>query len=347
MTAATTAPSPLTFDVNGTEVTFQPRTWRHYVPHLLTVAAILALVAVLALPEVALADPISDWFNGVMASACTAVINASMGFVNSIEPAGLALNDFNNLFGSGDVSLYQMAESISNVSIKPVAASVLALVILAQLIKIAQRVDANATMPALKEVMILFFYFVVGMYLVRHGVELVGDVYDIFRSFIAGITAGAKDVEILFDPEGMDVGSFFGVLLSSGIVLVGSAIASVLANAMFLARAIQIYLYAAFAPLMFSFFGVDETRGWSLGFLKGFMAACLSGFIIYFSIAAFPYILTSLLSTSMSTATDTTIYVVASGGDNSTWVLMIAAACFSLGLMCLKSGTFAREILGG
>lgn len=356
MTATMTAPEPLTFDVNGTTLTFQPRTWKHYIPYVCILAGVLLFVGITLCPGLARADILSDItdtinnaINNFMSDTASGIINASMWFINWISPEQLALNDFNNLFGSGSVSLYEMVNDICDYSIKPVAAAVLSLVMLGQLIKIAQRVDANATMPALKEVMVLFFYFLIGMFLVRNGIGLVGDVYDIFRSFIAGITAGTKDIVIDFTPEGFvgDLANLIGILVSSFIVLLAGVIAAVLANAMLLARAIQIYLYAAFAPLMFAFFGLDETRSWSLGFLKGFMAACLSGFIIYFSIAAFPYVVSALLSTSNAVVTDSTITVVASGGDSIGWVVGVAASCAALGLMCLKSGTFAREILGG
>lgn len=352
MTATTTGTGSMTFDVNGHEVTFRPRTWRRYAPLACALLGALVLAAVVVTPGVAHAailDDINNFFNNAISDLASAIINATMWFINSISPEQLALNDFDNLFGSGSVSLLDMVNDISDYSIKPVAAAVLSLVILGQLIKIAQRVDANATMPALKEVMVLFFYFLIGMFLVRNGIGLVRDVYDIFRSFISGITAGTKDIIIDIPPEGLveDLANAFGVIISSLVVLFVGMLAAVLANAMFLARAIQIYLYAAFAPLMFAFFGLDETRNWSLGFLKGFMAACLSGFIIYFSIAAFPYVVSALLSTESATITDTTITVVASGGDSIGWVVGVAASCAALGLMCLKSGTFAREILGG
>lgn len=356
-TEAAMRPS-MSFDVNGTTVTIEPeRRGSRIVRVLIVVAlAVAALALLMPLPaqagiiEDALAG-VSQFFTDMLNGFCEGLTNGTMNFINTLSPETLANRDFESLLGAGDVSLYQMVRDICDVSVKPVAASVLTLVMLGQVIKISQRVDATATMPALKEVMVLFFTFVVGMYLVRHGLDLAGDIYDIFRVFISGISGGVKELKLDYQAATVDtaLGDFIGCLLACFIVFIVGAIARILANCMMLARAIQIYLYAAFAPLMFAFFGLDETRQWSLGFLKGFMSACLSGFIIYFSIAAFPYVMSSMFVSgdmaSMVTSTTITVPVVA--GDGMNWVLGIAAACVALALMCIKSGTFAREILGG
>ena len=349
----------LALDVNGTTITvdLSPR-WPRALKRALPVAcAALAALAVLLVPEVAEAWPVIDDIGsallsavgGMLSDVSNGFINNALAFVNGLSPHNLATNGFTNLLGSGDVSLFTMITQIADVTVKPIAATVLSFVVLVQIIKISQRIDGNVTMPALREVLVLFFTFAIGMFLVRNSVEIMGAVYQIFLQFIQGITAGVRtiDINLQFD-DLTDIVTLAGLLMSSLIVLLAGAICSLVANIMLIARAVQLYLYATFAPLMWSFIVLEDTRSWSIGYLKGFMSCCLSGFIIYFSLAAFPYAVASLMATDgSSVVTSTAVTVTVTGGDSVGWVVGIAAACFALALLSFKSGQYAREILGG
>ena len=347
----------IALDVNGPPISFCPG--RRRAPWRALVAGCAALLAlgVLLVPDVALAwnplddigTSIRDSIGGFLMDSANGFINSFLAFVNSISPDDLATNGFTNLLGSGDVSLFTMISEIADVTVKPVAATVLSLVVLVQILKISQRVDGNVTMPALREVIALFLTFAIGLYLVRNSVDIMGAVYEIFVSFIKGITSGVRDIQITLqwdDPS--DIVTLIGLILSSVIIFFAGLACALVANIMLIARAIQLYLYATFAPLMWSFIVLEDTRSWAIGYLKGFMSCCLSGFIIYFSLAAFPYAVASLLATDgSSVVTDTTVLVTVTGGDAVGWVVGIAAACFALALLSFKSGQYAREILGG
>ncbi len=347
----------IALDVNGTPISFCPGRRRAPWRKIVALCGTLLVLGVVLVPDLALAwDPfdgvgtsIMNAVGGFLADAASGLINGALGFVNSISPHDLATNGFTNLLGSGDVSLFTMITQIADVTVKPIAATVLSFVVLVQIIKISQRVDGNVTMPALREVLVLFFTFAIGMFLVRNSVDIMGAVYEIFAKFIEGITTGVRtiDINLEFD-DYTAVPTLIGIVMSSLIVFFAGLACSLVANIMLIARAVQLYLYATFAPLMWSFIVLEDTRSWSIGYLKGFMSCCLSGLIIYFSLAAFPYAVASLMATDgSSVVTSTAVTVTVTGGDSVGWVVGIAAACFALALLSFKSGQYAREILGG
>ena len=54
------------------------------------------------------------------------------------------------------------------------------------------------------------------------------------------------------------------------------------------ARAIQIYIMAAFSPIPLALTSLDETRQMGVGYLKNFTAVCLAGVIILVLLVSFP-----------------------------------------------------------
>ena len=60
------------------------------------------------------------------------------------------------------------------------------------------------------------------------------------------------------------------------------------------ARALQLYIMAAFAPIPLAFLGMDATRQIGLGYLKSFGAVCIAGVIILVLLISFPLVLGGL-----------------------------------------------------
>ena len=108
------------------------------------------------------------------------------------------------------------------------------------------------------------------------------------------------------------------------------------------ARAIQLYIMAAFSPIPLSLMALDDTRQIGIGYLKNFTAVCLAGLIILILLIAFPLILGGL--TGASTSTGTPIDGIATG---LTYALQYLAMCVLLILSLVKSGAWARDIVSG
>ena len=108
------------------------------------------------------------------------------------------------------------------------------------------------------------------------------------------------------------------------------------------ARALQLYIMAAFAPIPLAFLGMDATRQIGLGYLKSFGAVCIAGVIILVLLISFPLVLGGL--TGANPGTGTPADAVANG---LTYALQYLAMCVLLILALVKSGSWARDIVSG
>ena len=108
------------------------------------------------------------------------------------------------------------------------------------------------------------------------------------------------------------------------------------------ARALQLYVMAAFSPIPLSLMALDETRQAGVGYLKNFAAMCIAGLIILILLISFPIILGGL--TGANPGSGTPIDGIANG---LTYALQYLAMCVLLILSLVKSGAWARDIVSG
>lgn len=339
------------YSVNGTEIAFDARPFaaRHAKALAAACAAVLVALALLV-PSPAFGFDFMKSVAQVIGSGAAAFMNLAFSAINYINPNDLATAEFNNLMGSNvDFSVKTLAEDLCNNAVKPVAATFLSLVLLFQLLKISQRIDGNAAVPALKEVVMLYVVCAIAMWAVNMAFPLCSDLYDLIgQGFSKSIADHAGHITLSTSVgEINDIGTAFGLFIGALVVFLAGLICAVAANFMFIARAIQIYLYAAFSPLMMAMFGLDETKQWALGYIKGFASAALSGVIIYFAVTAFPAIVSALMVGNGIVRNGDQIIVAVTSGDSTGWLIGVLGACMALFLLIVSSGKYAREILGG
>ncbi|WP_164437851.1 hypothetical protein, partial [Streptococcus equi] len=212
---------------------------------------------------------------------------------------------FKTLFGSD--GLYKLIESIHSVAVVPLAESILALFMLVQLVKISQRIDATATLPAVKDIIFLAVSYVIFHWLIVNSLSIMSAIFDEFNKIVtslkddATIRATALDFSSI-NLDDVTVGNclfllFLG-LLSYGLGTVTYLISLVVS----MARVIQLYVFAAFSPIPLSLLGFEETRQTGINFIKNFCALCLAGAIIMFMFIAYPIIIASTTATLGSDA---------------------------------------------
>lgn len=307
--------------------------------------ALALVLAVVAIPLMANANPIDDILND-WSQGC---INTIAQSISEIGKSVEMTNNFAHLISSeGGLpnAMYTASIRFAKNVVWSSAVAMLSLSFLLQLMKVAQRIDGNAAMPALKEVLMLAVTFTICVWVLGHSFFLARDFYDLVNSWARGIQADAMPSTVTVVTTGADAADWWSLFWPNLFAGIAGTLGAVVVQVMFTARALQIYLYAAFAPLMLSMFMVDELRPWAMGFTRGFLACCLSGVVMVFATSAFPALLSSFLGGSAVTANDVMTITVdlSGGGDCLTGILVsILAVCG----LCLKSGSFAREILGG
>lgn len=274
---------------------------------------------------------------------------ARIPVLSSIGYEGIIGADFSQMLTTaGDVSMCDIARGVWDAAVLPIGCGVLGLVFTVKLIQISQRMDGNASFPGVKEVVFLLVFFAVFLFLIQNSFELMEAIYSVVglaidRTMALFGAGGAMDLSaVSVVTEDDDVPALIALLLVSVISWVVVLGAYIVALVVCWARAIQLYVMAAFGPIPLSLMALDDTRQIGIGYLKNFTAVCLAGLIILILLVAFPLILGGL--TGASTSTGTPIDGIATG---LTYALQYLAMCVLLILSLVKSGAWARDIVSG
>lgn len=296
-----------------------------------------------------IADDINGWLCGILRDCCNWIFSAQVDVLKSIGCSGILGADFDGMLGSaGSVSMGDIARSVWQVAILPIGCGVLSLVFTIKLIQISQRMDGSQSLPGVKEVVFLLVFFAVFLFLIQNSFELMKAIYAVVGLAIDRVigvfgTGGAIDLagaSIVTQDD--DIPALIAMLVVSLISWLVVLIAYIVALVVCWARALQLYIMAAFAPIPLSLMALDDTRQIGIGYLKNFTAVCLAGLIILILLIAFPIILGGLVTATPGTGTPIDGIV---GG--LTYALQYLAMCILLILSLVKSGTWARDIVSG
>lgn len=299
---------------------------------------------------------IKDWLKGAIESELNAFVAAMRGMsADQILSGGFSTLLSN---ASGGTSVYNIVHSVWNSTVVPLGSDILALCMLVQLVKISQKVDASATLPTVKELVMLAVFFIVFSFLVSHSFDICEALYNELNKITLAITGGQafnKTAISIGNTDNMTIGNMIFMLLLSVIVFLLGVVAWMIALIVSYARAIQLYIMAAFSPIPLALLGFEETRSYGIGFLKNFVAVCLAGAIIVLLLICFPVLASTVDLTIPISGVDAAMNMGnlanASATDIlSAWpfqVLKLAALALLTAFAIVKSGSWARDILGG
>lgn len=284
--------------------------------------------------------------NQILTPICETLLNQYLSFIQNISIGGILTASFEDIFGnSGGTSLYAVVNDVHDSVVVPLAHSILALVMLVQVVKISQRIDATSTMPAVKEIVFLAVFFVIFTWLINSSADICTAVYDTVNQLTAAIgSPDALNISIeLGETDGITIGTVVGLLLFLLLGWILGLIAWVVCFVMTYFRALQLYIYTTFSPIPFAFMGFEETRSFGVNFCKNFVSVCLAGAIMAFALVAFPALASGVV-------TDTPALFPSFVGDNMQGLLVfikLIAISIVLIFVMIKSGSIARDILGG
>lgn len=308
-------------------------------------------------------EGISGMLKGMLVDFVNALFTKVFDYIKAINAAGPLGAQWDNLLDGSTAapgtasSLLRTVQDICEGVVKPVGCGVLSFVVLIQLIRISGRMDANGTLPAVKEILMLAVFIAVFAWLVNNIDVLLGGVYDVLNQITRHILDYDPDFtddlgSIAFigaDEEGgysnVGFGDLLAALLAGILAFLVAAIAYIVSVALVYARAIQLYAMAVFAPLPCAFLGIDETRQWGVGFFKVFLSVCLANAILVFVLIAFPFALTSVMGAAGGV--NVTIEAGNLGADMFVTLAKVVAVLVVLIIALAKSGSWARDVLGG
>lgn len=270
---------------------------------------------------------------------------------------------FDSLLG---VSTYELTKTIHQTAVIPIAESILALFMLVQLVKISQRIDATATIPAVKDIVFLAVVYVLIHWFIVNSLDIMQAIYKIAVDNIIPEIGTAQSNTGFFNGElttsnipdstwdELTIGGCFLTLCASILSVIGGVVAYMVAFIVAYARAWQIYAMAAFSSIPIALLGFDETRQMGIGFLKNFAAAVLAGAVMMFLLVIYPLALSTMTTASGVTGGASILFLISipAGGTASLAsasvliLLEFLAITFLLIIALIKSGAWAKEILG-
>lgn len=270
---------------------------------------------------------------------------------------------FDSLLG---VSTYELTKTIHQTAVIPIAESILALFMLVQLVKISQRIDATATLPAVKDIVFLAVVYVLIHWFIVNSLDIMQAIYKIAVDNIIPEIGTAQSNTGFFNGElttsnipdstwdELTIGGCFLTLCASILSVIGGVVAYMVAFIAAYARAWQIYAMAAFSSIPIALLGFDETRQMGIGFLKNFAAAVLAGAVMMFLLVIYPLALSTMTTASGVTGGASILFLISipAGGTASLAsasvliLLEFLAITFLLIIALIKSGAWAKEILG-
>ena len=313
-----------------------------------SLAICTALLAVPGFAYADIADDINSWLCGILRDTCNWIFNSQVDMLRGIGTEGVLSASFAQMLGSaGSVTMYDIVHGVWQVAILPIGCGILGFVFTVQLIKISQRMDGNASMPGVKEVVFLLVFFAVFLFLIQNSFELMRAVYEVTRLAISRVsgmfgTGGTLDLSaVSITTEDDDVAALLAMLVVALVSWLVVIVAYVVALVVSWARAIQIYVMAAFSPIPLALMSLDDTRQMGVGYLKNFAAVCLAGIIILVLLVSFPVVLGGLNAASAG------VPVIDSVVGGLSYALQYLAMCILLILSLVKSGSWARDIMGG
>lgn len=337
-----------------------PKPQSHRMRYLIPLALVLIVAFALMIPERAYAinifssvdDIIQELIiDGILVPICETMLNLYVSIIELISVPDILTASLDDMFGNstGASSLYTLVTNLHDSVVVPIAHSILALVMLVQLVKISQRIDSTATMPAVKEILFLVVFCAMFMWLINNSVEILTVVYNQINVITQALgNQGDLDLTItLGDTSNLTVGTAVGLLAGVVVAFIFALIALVICYVTAYLRSLQLYIYLAFAPIPLAFLGFEETRSFGVNFCKNFIALCLAGAIMLFVLIAFPYLAANVVATDV-----TMVDVMGSAGivtDTSSLIIIVKliAILIVLAYTMFKSGALARDILGG
>jgi len=289
---------------------------------------------------------------------CNALLASFSSFTSAIGPSLATVVPFAQMFGGsvgGGTSLYSIITTINKVTILPIANAILALVMVIEFLKTAQRMDGNSSMPGIKEIIFLIIFFTIYSFLINNSIGLCEAVYSQFASISKSITSyigtlSATSARTISVNTNMATGTLlvtaFMCMFMWFIGVIGFFGALILSYV----RALEIYIFSVFAPIPLALLGLDETRQIGVGFIKAFVAKCLATSILVLILCIFPFVVSGAISISSKISNLIPNVGILSAaqtgvaGDYSSF--LITVLCVALLFAMFKSGSIADRIMG-
>lgn len=245
-------------------------------------------------------------------------------------------------------ALYDLSFTVANSAVKPVAATVLAIVFTLELARVGAQADGDRQL-GVKIVAAAIFKIALVYVAALNSPLFLTAINEIGSAVIGGFSSslssdGAAAVQLGDQArnaiEGMNPmaqAGAFAILLIPFLVSQGVSVAVTVIVAL---RFMQLYVMSAFNPLPIAFIAHEQTRGWGIGYFKSYAVVVLQSATLFFSF----YMYRVLVATAVAVPKVTDDIGISWFIDNFTGLVGSAVL-----LLCaiFMSNAVAKRLFGG
>lgn len=273
------------------------------------------------------------WILGVIEDLLRDILNSTNDFTQS-------LSDFSE-------TLYKYTSSIQSTVFLPIAYTVLGILFLLEMWNVATKTEGqgNGAMMSVETILKILLRVVVFTAIVDVTPQLFEGIFNLFNSIteqIQNLPGGVASGNILKSLPGFDemaktldempfwqcIGPFFFCIITLLVVVVTYIATKVI----FMLRFIEIFLYICVSPVPLATLANGEIGQVGKNFLKGFIAVCLQGTLLFLVFAFAPPLMGDILSDGSSS------------GDVAMSLLTVMTASVVLLIGIFSTGRWAKSI---
>jgi hypothetical protein len=191
-------------------------------------------------------------------------------------------------------------------SIKPIGATILAILCAVQLVRLIRPPESGPNTPYMEQFIWLFIQFALMKVMFDNSMDITAALFNSIAdvtSKVAGTpeafnASGIYDALVKFGEAHTGIGDVFVLVIIVG--LVGVVLSWIMNAVVYVAsylRWFQLFVYLPFAPLAFGCLGLDESRHFFWGYLRSIMGAALGFLITVIILKSLPSVFTSTFAT--------------------------------------------------
>lgn len=306
-----------------------------------------------------------DVVSKVTTSLIAPLIAALTTFVQAVMTAIADIGLMGKLTGSTEwqdllSGVYGFVNRTQTTIVIPVAMQILTLAMMFKLLGATKVAESQDMQPLIPKIAVTLVGYFLAAFLIQNSMAIITVGYELMQDILNGLEGDSFSTRFIenwaITEEALEgklptLNTALIYLLCFIIMALFSGICYLVAVFCFYSKVLKIYIYAFFSPIPLALVGMDSTRSWAIGFIKGLASTFLSIVIMYFILRVFPYLIITVLANSYPDISTTTsigelIFANIPAGVIAP-CLEIAACCLLLMFFMVKSSSLAREVLGG
>ena len=220
--------------------------------------------------------------------------------IELLDFSGTASSMLGGTLSSLMPGFYSIATALSTSAIMPLAYTVLALFMLLELAKVSVRVESagGGFQTGAEAIFKVLLKMALCKLVLDNTPQLLTAIHNTFGSLIGGLSgsvSGSVDLSaIQAEIEGIGLFDGLAIFIFSFLCILVAGAAFVITQIIIMARAVEIYLFVAVAPLPLATLPNEEMSGIGKNFLKNFAAVGLQGILLWLVLQFLPQIFSNV-----------------------------------------------------